>query len=391
MPDKPADAVALTQELVRCPSVTPAEGGALTFLEGQLSSAGFHCERLVFSDADCPDVENLFARIGDKAPHLSFAGHTDVVPPGDEAAWTYPPFSGEIVDGTLYGRGAADMKGGVAAFLAAALDFVAERGGDLPGSLSFLITGDEEAIAVNGTIKVLKWMAENGHTPNHCIVGEPTNSVRIGDEIKIGRRGSVTGDLTVRGKQGHVAYQKLALNPVPTMLRVLTALTDEPIDKGSDHFEPTNLEVTTIDIANKADNIIPSQVHAKFNVRYNDHHTQDSLRELLRKRVEKAAGNSHARVELSFSGSSEVFVTEPGPLVDCMAEAITAVTGHRPKTSTSGGTSDARFIKDYCPVMEFGLINQTMHQVDERMEVRHIEELKAVYTDFLERYFRTFG
>ncbi|MEL7544552.1 MAG: succinyl-diaminopimelate desuccinylase, partial [Pseudomonadota bacterium] len=281
--------VRYAQSLVRCPSVTPAEAGALSFLQGELERLGFACERLVFSDADIPDIDNLFARIGTEGPHLCFAGHTDVVPVGDEAAWSHPPFGAEIVDGVMYGRGSADMKGSVACFLAAAERVVEAQGaGALPGSISFLITGDEEAIAINGTVKVLQWMAENGHTPDHCLVGEPTCPQTVGEEIKIGRRGSLTADLELAGKQGHVAYQHFACNPVPAMAAALAALTGAPLDNGTNHFPPSNLEVTTVDVGNPAENIIPARVTATFNVRFNDLHTLDSLAEVLRRRVEEA-------------------------------------------------------------------------------------------------------
>ncbi len=386
-----SDPVALAQALVRCPSVTPEEGGALDFLQSVLSREGFTCERLLFSEAGTADVDNLFARIGTSGPHLCFAGHTDVVPVGDEATWTHPPFAAEIYDGVLYGRGAVDMKGGVACFLAATLRYLRATVGIAPGSISFLITGDEEAIAVNGTVKVLDWMAANSHSPSHSIVGEPTNPESIGDEIKIGRRGSLTGRLTILGKQGHVAYQHVANNPVRGLAPVLSTLMDVPLDEGSEHFQSSNLEVTTVDVGNNADNVIPARVTATFNVRFNDHHGHPSLRDLLRSRIDEALANSGLSYELEFYGSSEVFLTEPGELAACMTSAVHQVTRRLPKLSTAGGTSDARFIKNFCPVLEFGLLNQTAHQVDERVPVAHLEQLTQIYERFIERYFEVFA
>jgi len=388
------DPVVHTQALVRCPSVTPEEGGALTYMQQVLEGAGFGCHRLMFSDDGIPDIDNLFARIGTEGPHICFAGHTDVVPVGDEDAWTHPPFGGDIVDGILYGRGTADMKGGVACFLAAALRYLEKHEGTAPGSISFLITGDEEAIAVNGTVKVLQWMAENGHTPDHCVVGEPTNPEKIGDLVKIGRRGSLTGDLVVSGKQGHVAYPHLSCNPMPAMVAALGGLTRDPLDYGTNHFQPSNLEVITVDTGNTADNIIPSKVRATFNVRFNDLHSQESLRQLLQDRVSRAiedlGADDKLSVDLTFRPSNaDAFMTEPGPLIDAIAGAISDTTGITPELSTGGGTSDARFIKNYCPVFEFGLLNTTMHQVDEHMAVEHLHTLTDVYEAFLERYFST--
>ncbi|MBI1383414.1 MAG: succinyl-diaminopimelate desuccinylase [Rhizobiales bacterium] len=385
----PPDPVELARELVRCASVTPEEGGAISLLEKVLGAAGFRCRRLRFEAPGTAAVENLFARIGTGGPHICFAGHTDVVPPGDPASWRHPPFAGVIEDGVLHGRGVADMKGAIAAFVAAALARTGQQGGLGTGSISFLITGDEEGPAVNGTVKVLEWMAANGQVPDHAVVGEPTNPREIGDEIKIGRRGSVTGRLVVTGRQGHVAYPRLAANPVPAMLAALGALTGTPLDAGNAHFEPSNLEVTTVDVGNATENVIPERIRATFNVRFNDLHTQASLRVLLAERVRRVLEGRDVSHDLTFSGSAESFLTSPGPLVDCMAGAVEAVTGRKPRLSTAGGTSDARFIKDYCPVIEMGLINQTMHQVDERMAVARIAELRDVYSAFLDRYFLT--
>ena len=381
-----ADPVAIARDLLRCPSVTPAEGGALAFLEDALRGAGFTVERPGFSEPGAADVENLYARIGTGAPHLTFAGHTDVVPPGDEAAWSHPPFSGDIAQGLMYGRGAVDMKGAIACFLAATLDYVGATG--LPkGSLSFLITGDEEDIAVNGTVKLLKWAAARGEKFDHAIVGEPTNPAALGDVIKVGRRGSLSGTLTVTGKQGHVAYPQLADNPIAGLVRLIAAMTDDPLDAGSADFDPSNLEFTNVDVGNRAWNVIPGQAQARFNIRYNDRHTQDSLKALIETRAREAAGN-RVRFEIKWEPSNaDVFLTRAGSFVDLIADAIAETTGRRPALSTTGGTSDARFIKDYCPVVEFGLVGQTMHQVDERVPVADLVALTAIYRRILERYF----
>jgi succinyl-diaminopimelate desuccinylase len=382
----PADPVAIARDLIRCPSVTPAEGGALAYLGGTLKAAGFTVHRPVFREAGTADVENLYARIGTAAPHLMFAGHTDVVPPGDEAAWRHGPFAGEIADGVLYGRGAVDMKGGVACFLAAALDYLAAVGGRPKGSLSFLITGDEEGVAVNGTVKLLAWAAERGEKFDHCILGEPTNPQALGDAIKIGRRGSLNGVLVVTGKQGHVAYPQLAENPVRGLVQLMSALMAEPLDRGSAQFDPSNLEFTSIDIGNRTVNLIPGEARARFNIRFNDHHTQPSLRALIEQRAGAAARGARWRIEWEPS-NADVFVTQPGPFVELVTAAVTEIVGCKPALSTSGGTSDARFIKDYCPVIEFGLVGATMHQVDERIAVGDLANLTAIYRGILERYF----
>ena len=383
----PADPVALAQALVRCPSVTPAEGGALAFLASTLEGAGFTVHRVTFSEPGAADVENLYARIGTAKPHLMFAGHTDVVPPGDEDAWTHPPFSANIDKGVLYGRGATDMKGAIACFLAAALDYLDAAGAKPKGSLSFLITGDEEDIAVNGTVKLLKWAAARGEEFDHAIVGEPTNPTALGDVIKVGRRGSLTGNLVVTGKQGHVAYPQLADNPIIGLMRLINALTAEPLDAGSANFDPSNLEFTNVEVGNRAWNVIPGQAQARFNIRYNDRHTPDSLKGLIEARAREAAGN-RVRFDIRWEPSNaDVFLTQSGPFVTLVADAIAETTGRKPALSTTGGTSDARFIKDYCPVIEFGLVGQTMHQVDERVSVADLTALTAIYRRILERYF----
>lgn len=385
-----ATSLEVAQELIRCRSVTPEEGGALTYLQGLLEKAGFDCERLVFSDENTPDVDNLFARIGDGSPHLCFAGHTDVVPPGDEGDWEYPPFDAAVVDGWLHGRGSADMKGDIACFLIATLGYLDNKGG-LPGSISFLITGDEEGPSINGTKKVLEWMAANGHTPDHCLVGEPSCTEKVGDTIRIGRRGSLSGHIIVTGVQGHTAYPDFSNNPVPGMLAVLNSFLAEPLDDGTPHFSPSDLQISSIDTGNPAANVIPAKLKAGFNIRFNANHTADSLKEILADKARKALEGTGLEHQISFLPSSPCFVTEPGPLVDLMADTVKDVTGITPGHSTGGGTSDARFVKDYCPVIEFGLVNKTIHQVDERVEVGDLETLTKIYAVFIDRYFETFA
>jgi succinyl-diaminopimelate desuccinylase len=385
------DAVSIARDLIRCPSVTPADAGALGVLETILKAAGFEVHRVTFSEPGTADVDNLYARIGDQTPHITFAGHTDVVPPGDEAAWSHGAFSGEVKDGFLYGRGAVDMKGGIACSVAAVLAHLSAHGGkprdDGKGSISFLITGDEEDVSVNGTIKLLQWAAARGEKFDHCVLGEPSNLEVMGDCIKVGRRGSQSGTLYVDGVQGHVAYPHRAANPVPDISRLIVALSDEPLDHGSAQFQASNLEFTSVDVGNPASNVIPGQARAKFNIRFNDNHTQETLRTLLEERLAKAAGNRiRARIVWEPSNSN-VFVTKPGPFTELAVAAIEEVTGRKPELSTSGGTSDARFISRYCPVIEFGLVGQTMHQVDERTPVADLEKLTRIYQGVLGRYF----
>src|SRR6202045_2474767 len=381
------DAVSITRDLIRCPSVTPADAGALGVLENLLKANGFAVHRVTFSEPGTPDVDNLYARIGSEAPHISFAGHTDVVPPGDETAWSHGAFSGEVKDGFLYGRGAVDMKGGIACSVAAALEYLAANEGEPKGSISFLITGDEEAISVNGTVKLLKWVAERGEKFDHCVLGEPSNVETLGDCIKIGRRGSQSGTLYVDGLQGHVAYPHRAANPVPDISRLVVALSDEPLDHGSAQFQASNLEFTSVDVGNTASNVIPGQARAKFNIRFNDLHTQETLRALVESRLAKATGNRIRARILWEPSNSNVFVTKPGPFTDLVVSAIPEVTGRKPDLNTGGGTSDARFIASYCPVIEFGLVGQTMHQIDERTPVSDLEKLTRIYRGILDRYF----
>ncbi|WP_213773768.1 succinyl-diaminopimelate desuccinylase [Bradyrhizobium sp. dw_78] len=385
------DALSIARDLIRCPSVTPADAGALGVLENILKAAGFETHRITFSEPGAADIDNLYARIGSEAPHITFAGHTDVVPAGDEAAWSHGAFSGDVKDGFLYGRGAVDMKGGIASGVAAALGYLADHGGkprkDGGGSISFLITGDEEDIAVNGTVKLLQWAAARGERFDHCVVGEPSNVETLGDCIKIGRRGSQSGTLYVDGVQGHVAYPHRAANPVPDISRLIVALSDEPLDHGSAQFQASNLEFTSVDVGNPASNVIPGQARAKFNIRFNDLHTQETLKALVEERMARAAGNRiRARIVWEPSNAN-VFVTRPGAFTDLAVAAIEEVTGRKPELSTSGGTSDARFIASYCPVIEFGLVGQTMHQVDERTPVSDLEKLTKIYRGVLDRYF----
>jgi succinyl-diaminopimelate desuccinylase len=383
---QPTDPVTIARDLVRCRSVTPAEGGALGMLETLLGGAGFAVERMTFAEPGTVPVENLYARLGSKAPHLVFAGHTDVVPPGDEARWSHPPFAGEIVDGLLYGRGAVDMKGGIACALAAALDHLAARGGEPKGSISFLITGDEEGIAVNGTPKLLQWAAARGERFDHCILGEPGSAAEVGDTIKIGRRGSLNGTLTVTGRQGHVAYPQLAENPIRGLIVLMSALMAEPLDRGSAHFQPSNLEFTSVDVGNPVVNLIPGEARARFNIRFNDCHSQASLKTLVEARAHAAGTPTPWRIDW-MSSNADVFRTEPGPFVDLVVGAIAEVAGRSPTLSTTGGTSDARFITHYCPVLELGLVGRTMHQADECTPLADLTLLTAVYRRILERYF----
>ncbi len=381
-----ADPVAIARDLVRCRSITPEEGGALGYLQELLAKAGFNVHRAIFDEPGTAPVDNLFARIGCERPNLVFAGHTDVVPPGDEAAWHHPPFAGDVAGDRLYGRGAVDMKGGIACFVAAALDHLAANSGQpKKGSISLLITGDEESVAVNGTVKLLQWAAERSEKFDHCILGEPSNVEVLGDTIKAGRRGSLNGTLIVSGRQGHVAYPDRADNPIRGLVTLITAL-QAPLDEGSAHFAPSHLEFTSVDVGNETVNLIPGEARARFNIRYNDHHSQTALKTLIEHRAHAAAGRVHYSFDWQPS-NADVFLTEPGPFTDLAIAAIAEVTGRKPKLSTTGGTSDARFIKDYCPVFEFGLVGQTMHQVDECAPVADIVALTAIYRRIMEKYF----
>lgn len=382
-----SSAVTIARDLLRCPSVTPAEGGALQALEKTLQSAGFAVTRVTFSDTGTPDIENLFATIGSGKPHFVFAGHTDVVPPGDLAAWRHGPFDGTIEGGILYGRGAVDMKGGIASFAAAALEFLADRGTEFGGTISFLITGDEEGPAVNGTVKLLEWAKAQGYQFDACIVGEPTNPAALGDAIKIGRRGSLSGVVTVTGTQGHVAYPHLARNPIPGLLTLLSALENLTLDQGNERFEPSNLEIVNIEVGNPAFNVIPARAEGRFNIRYNDEWTLASLKDKITSTL-RAAAAQDIEYTLEFKrDASESFLTRDDTLIGSLSDAVETETGRRPELSTGGGTSDARFIKNYCPVVEFGLVGQTMHKIDECVAVDDLDKLAAIYLRFLEAYF----
>jgi succinyl-diaminopimelate desuccinylase len=380
-------ATVIARDLIRCPSVTPKEGGALSALEALLKDAGFRVDRVVFQDDDTPDVENLFASVGSGAPHFVFAGHTDVVPAGSELDWTHGPFEGEIDNGVLYGRGAVDMKGGIASFAAAALEFVDQNGTDFGGTISFLITGDEEGPAINGTVKLLEWADKQGHRFDACIVGEPTNPDALGDAIKVGRRGSLSGMVTVTGVQGHAAYPHLADNPIPGLTNLMAALNDLKLDEGNERFQPSNLEIVTVDVGNTAFNVIPARSEFRFNIRYNDTWTLDSLKARILETLETVdLGSLKMNIEFK-RDASESFLTKDETLIEALSMAVSEETGRTPELSTGGGTSDARFIKNYCPVVEFGLVGQTMHKVDECVAVEDLDRLAAIYHRFLVSYF----
>lgn len=396
----PTDPAAILAGLIRCPSVTPQEGGALAMLQSLLAPLGFEVERPVFAEAGTEPVENLFARLGESGPHLVFAGHTDVVPPGDVGDWSRDPFAAEIVDGEMIGRGAVDMKGGIAAFAAAAARYI-RRNGPLPGRLSFLITGDEEGPAVNGTVKLLDWARERGERFDGCLVGEPTNPDVLGDMIKIGRRGSLSGEVRVAGVQGHVAYPHLADNPVRSAVQIAEALLASPLDSGTEAFQPSNLEITAIETGNPSVNVIGARCSIFFNVRFNDLWTVDGLKAELARRIAAGAASAQLRPgrpaatydlfwregpSAAFSTKGEAG-TKGGALTDALVAAVADKTGRTPQLSTSGGTSDARFIKDHCPVIEFGLVGKTMHMSNERVALSDLEGLTEIYEAFIARWF----
>ncbi len=379
---QPCDPVTLTADLIRCPSIAPEEGGALVLLQQVLEDGGFTCRRV-----DRGGISNLFARWGQgrNGPTFGFNGHTDVVPVGELTAWTHDPFGAEIEDGILYGRGATDMKSGVAAFAAAAIDFVRDTPPD--GSVVLAITGDEEARATDGTIAILDWMAANGETMDHCLVGEPTCPNEMGEMMKIGRRGSMNGFFTVTGTQGHSAYPHRANNPMPAMIRLMDRLDAHNLDDGTDHFEPSTLAVLTVDTGNPASNVIPASCKGTVNIRFNDAHSSETLTAWMQRETDRVASDFGVAIAMETTVAGESFVTEPGPLSDLIAQAAKAETGRRPVPSTTGGTSDARFVKHHCPVVEFGLVGKTMHQVDECVPVDQINQLKSIYTRILRGYF----
>ena len=377
------DPVDLAQALIRCPSVTPADEGAMDVLQSALEELGFTCHRLPFATGNAPEVQNLYARIGDSAPNFCFAGHTDVVPVGDANEWSVDPLAAEIKGDRLYGRGASDMKTAIAGFAAAAARFLESRDNGFPGSISLLITGDEEGEAVNGTVKVLEWLREKGEVLDACLVGEPTNPETLGDMIKIGRRGSMTAFLTVHGASGHAAYPHLADNPVERLVKMLSAVLDKPLDDGTEHFQPSTAVVTTIDVGNPVANVIPARAEARINVRFNDLHTGAGVETLLRRRLDDIGGD----YDLDARVSGEPFLFPPGPLSNLVAGAVEKATGKRPEFSTAGGTSDARFIKDHCPVCEYGMTNQTAHKADENALVSDIQLLSDIYQSVLDGFF----
>jgi len=377
--------VALAQALIRRPSVTPADAGAMAVLEGALTDLGFICRRMRFGE-----IENLYARYGDARPNLCFAGHTDVVPVGDLKAWSVDPFEGQVTDGVLLGRGAVDMKGSIAAFVAAAARAIAA--GEVMGSLSFLITGDEEGVATDGTVKMVEALRAEGEAVDHCIVGEPSSATALGDMIKVGRRGSINAWITVEGRQGHVAYPHRAANPVPVLIDLLHRLSRRDLDRGYPEFQPSNLEVVDLAVGNPATNVIPAKAEARLNIRFNPNHTGQSLADWLAEECAMAeAAFDRGQVHLRTSISGEAFYTAPGAFTDLVAGAVEAATGAKPELSTSGGTSDARFIRALCPVVEFGLVGTTMHMVDERVPVAEVERLTEAYHTVIARYFATFG
>jgi succinyl-diaminopimelate desuccinylase len=377
------DPAALAAELIRRPSVTPKDEGALSIVAGYLEDLGFTCHRLVFGGDGSDAIVNLYARLGEGRPNLCFAGHTDVVPPGAREAWSFDPFSASLRDGALWGRGAVDMKGAIAAFIAAVERWLAERSSGFAGSISLLITGDEEGAGVDGTKRVIEWLAARGEALDACLVGEPTSAAALGDMIKIGRRGSLTGRMTVHGVQGHTAYPHLADNAAHRLVAMLHALTSAELDRGSEHFQPSTLQVSTIDIGNPAANVIPAAARAVFNIRFNDRWTGETLKHWIAERLDAVGG--HYELEVTVSGES--FLVRPGIVSNPLAEAIRRVTGRMPELSTTGGTSDARFLHAYCPVAEFGLVGRTMHQADERVDLADLVALTEIYRTFLDLFF----
>lgn len=382
------DPIALARDLIRCPSITPEDAGALAVLEEALKSLGFTCHRLRFEAEGTPAVENLYARLGTAAPNFCFAGHTDVVPPGDTQHWRHAPYSGALENGVLFGRGAVDMKSAIAAFVAAtARHLSADK--TPKGSISLLITGDEEGPALNGTVKVLDWMKKNGETIDHCVVGEPASSARTGDTIKIGRRGSMNVSVTISGIQGHTAYPHHALNPIPILSAFVERLSSEPLDSGTEAFEPSTIAFTSFDVGNPTTNVIPAQARAGFNIRFNDLHTPDALMKRIKEVGKEIIGERGGEIDFTSDVSGVAFVTEPGVYTDLLSGAIQRVTGAAPEFSSGGGTSDARFIKNYCPVVELGLPGKTMHKIDECVPIAEIELLANIYASVLRDYFES--
>lgn len=379
------DPLELARALIRRPSVTPLDEGALDIVEASLAALGFTCSRLRFEDAEAAPVDNLYARFGVDGPNFCFAGHTDVVPVGDAESWSSPPFGAELRDGKLWGRGAADMKSAIAAFIGAAARCIDT--GPIRGSISLLITGDEEGVAINGTRKVLNWLIERGEKIDHCLIGEPSSAETLGDMIKVGRRGSINCVLTVKGRQGHVAYPDRANNPIPALLRKLLALSETPLDAGYDRFQPSILQITDIHVGNPAHNVIPASASARFNIRFNPNWTGASIEAWIRRKLDAIAAETGARYELSARASGDAFLTMDAAFLNMVADCIEKGAGRRPEFSTSGGTSDARYIKEIAPVAEFGLVGATIHQVDEHVAIDDIARLTNIYADILACYF----
>tara|TARA_Y100000590_G_C15743481_1_gene1021149 strand:+ start:511 stop:1692 length:1182 start_codon:yes stop_codon:yes gene_type:complete len=384
------DCVSLTQALVRCESVTPKDDGALQIVEDHLSNIGFVCTKLPFSEKNFDNVNNLFATTGESGKHLAFAGHTDVVPPGNIESWKYPPFSGTIDNGVLYGRGSEDMKGSIACFISATNQFIKKYGSNFGGKLSFIITGDEEKEAVNGTIKMMEWTKENNINFNHCIVGEPTSNRIVGDKIKVGRRGAINFFITAKGVQGHTASAHRAENPAHHLINMLNKIISQPLDNGNEFFLPSSVQIATFDVNNPAANVIPETAKATINIRFNNIHTGESLNKWLKKHIEDIFGNlEKASCTFTTDQTGESFITKPAELSKIVSSAIRETTGLNkdPEIATDGGTSDARFIKDYCEVLELGIINKTLHQVDEYVMIADLKNLQKLYFSILEKYF----
>ncbi len=379
------DPVTLAQEMIRCPSVTPKDEGALGVVERELKALGFACHRLTFEETGADKIDNLYARIGTAAPNFCFAGHTDVVPPGDIAHWKSDPFAAEIRGGVLFGRGAADMKSAIASFVAAAARVLAD--GKPKGSISLLITGDEEGDAINGTTKVLDWLKARGEKIDHCVVGEPTSTAQPGDTLKIGRRGSLTVRVTVSGMQGHVGYPHQANNPIPALAALVSRLSAHTLDKGTDHFQPSTLSFTTVDVGNRAGNVIPAEARAQFNIRFNDSQTAESLLQWIESEAAKVRDAFKVQITLNHVVGAHAFLTQPGAFTELVAKSVTRAVNIAPEMSTTGGTSDARFIRHACPVVELGLAGSTMHKVDECAPVADIHRLSDIYTQLLRDYF----
>ncbi len=378
--------VELTKSLISCPSVTPNNEGVLDLLQKELTDMGFTCNRYLFSDTDTPDVDNLFAKIGGGAPHLCFGGHTDVVPVGDENAWSSNPFEATEKNGKLYGRGASDMKSAIAAFVSAVREYLENN--QVKGTISLLITNDEEGPAINGTRKVLEEIYKNGEKIDSCLVGEPTCPNNLGEMIKIGRRGSMTTTVKVSGKQGHVAYPEWTLNPINPLTSILNTLCNLELDKGTEDFPPSNMEIVKIASSEGATNIVPQTSTGTFNIRYNVNHTKESLQSMINEVVSKNIDKSEYKVDVTFNNSAEPFLTEKGKFTEIVKSSVDEITGMNSSLTTTGGTSDARFFKDYCEVAEFGLIGETAHQINENVKTEDINKLKDIYSLIISKYFQ---